>query len=88
MLCSLIFCSCTSTVYVHRFRDDTQGAGPVRVASVQNARQQELTNFGANLRGKNWRVAVVWFLLHGSRVLFDNDPEGVDGDLSQVGAVL
>ena len=55
---------------------------------MQNARQQELANFCANLRGKTWRVAVVWFLLHGSRVLFENDPEGVDGDLSQVGAVL
>ena len=55
---------------------------------MQNARQQELANFCANLRGKTWRVAVVWFLLHGSCVLFENDPEGVDCDLSQVGAVL
>ena len=27
-------------------------------------------------------------MLYGSRVLFENDPEGVNGDLSQVGAVL
>ena len=27
-------------------------------------------------------------MLYGSRVLFENDPEGVNGDMSQVGAVL
>ena len=66
------------------FRHDTQGASPIRVPSVQNARQQELVNFGAR---ESWRVAV-WLLLYGSRVLFENDPEGVNGDLSQVDAVL
>ena len=44
-------------------------------------------NLGANFRGENWRVAV-GLLLHWCRVLFEDDPKGVNGDVSQVGAVL
>ena len=60
---------------------------PIRVASARKARQQELVNLGANFRGENLRVAL-GLLLHGCRVLFEDDPKGVNGDVSQVGAVL
>ena len=87
-LCSVrrYFCSYTSTVCVHLISRRPPRASPNRVASAQNARQQKLVNLGANLRGENWRV-VVGLLLHWCRVLFKDDSKGVNGDVSQVGAV-
>ena len=90
MFCSLIFFVLIVTRQPYAsiwFRDSHQGASLIRVASAQNARQQELVNLGANYRGESWRVAV-GLLLHGRRVLFEDDPKGVNGDVSQVGAVL
>ena len=46
---------------------------------------KKLVNLGANFRGEDWRVAL-GFLLHGRRVLFED--EGVNDGVSLVGAVL
>ena len=64
--------------------DDNQGANPIRVASPTSKR---LVILGANVRDENCASGGRASASQASR-LFEDDSKGVDGNVSQVGAVL
>ena len=65
--------------------DDIQGANPIRVASPTNKR---FVILGANFRGENCASAVGLLLLRRRVLSLCDDSKVVNGDVSQVGAVL
>ena len=84
MLYSLIFIVTRQPYTSISFCDDNQGANPVRVAPPTSKR---LVVHGANFRGENCASGGRASASQASR-LFEENSKGVDGDVSQVGAVL
>ena len=77
------FCSYTSTVCVHLISRRRPRGSPNSSSFCAKCPPARACNFC----GENWRVAV-GLMLHGCRVLFEDDPKGVNDDVSQIGAVV